>query len=118
MSEPSLRAASRSPEIPGHAHVTLSGEVVAWLADPHGRAASPMLTASPASRCAMYTGIAERMMTPNATAFTMGSWLGREVGEDPDRQRLVRARGERRHHDLVERECEGQQCPGEQRRSD
>src|ERR1700730_418716 len=37
-----------------------------------------MLTASLATRWAMYTGIADSTMTPNATALTIGSWVGRD----------------------------------------
>src|ERR1051325_9877077 len=39
-----------------------------------------------------------------------------EVGEDPDRQRLLRARGEDRDDDLVPREGEREQPTGEERR--
>src|SRR5207344_81554 len=40
-----------------------------------------------------------------------------EVGEDPDRERLLCTRGEQRDDDLVEREREGEQRPREQRRA-
>ena len=57
-------------------------------------------------------------ITNSATTLTIGL-LGRpgERREDPDRQRLLRAGGEDRHDDLVEREREREQAAGEQRRA-
>ena len=41
----------------------------------------------------MYTGMIEITITISRTTLTIGSWLGREqVGEDPQRQRLLLAR--------------------------
>ena len=54
--------------------------------------------------------------TKSATTFTIGLVVGAgERREDPDRERLLRARGEDRHDDLVERQGEREQASGKQR---
>ena len=67
---------------------------------------------------AKYTGMIEITITSRPTTFTIGSWFGpRVVAEDPDRQRLLRPRGERGHDDLVEREREREQRARHERRA-
>jgi hypothetical protein len=57
----------------------------------------------------------ERTITSKPTTLTIGSWFGRVVGEDPDRQPLLGPGGERGDDDLVEGEGEGEQRAGHER---
>ena len=60
----------------------------------------------------------ERITTTTATTLTTPRFRGAaEVVEDPDRQRLGRAGGERRDDDLVEAQREGEQRAGDERRA-
>ena len=75
------------------------------------------MAGSPPKRCASQTGMIATTVSAAATTLMTGAWFGPEqVSEDPDRQRLHRrARGERRHHDLVEGQRERQDGARDQR---
>ena len=69
-------------------------------------------------RCAIHTGMSESRMASTADDVDDRQLpRARQVGEDPDRQRLLLAGGERGHDDLVEAEREGQQRARHERRA-
>ena len=83
---------------------------------PRRRAADRVIAPAPASRAARITGISVSRMTTETTAFTSGScWPEPDRAEDPQRQRVLRARGEHGDDDLVEGQREGEQRAGDQR---